>query len=148
MEKLELAEAALNGDDLDGALSILDEIPEADRGVDWWELRAEALLHQDRYNEAEPAAITAIMLGSDDAYTTLGAALNGRGDHQAALAVYRRAAETDPEDPLAVHGIGCTHFHLGDYAAAAEAWRRAVEMDLGPVGAQAAERLAELEKSN
>ena len=56
------------------------------------------------------------------------------GDEAAALAVYRRATERQPENPLPWYELGLYEFHLGDRCSAYVHLNRAYTLD--PAGTQ------------
>jgi tetratricopeptide (TPR) repeat protein len=62
-----------------------------------------------------------------------GAKLEADGDHDAALAVYRQALAIDDRYAELHYRIGQVLFRLGKYAAAGQAFRRAVDEDIAPL---------------
>jgi tetratricopeptide (TPR) repeat protein len=79
--------------------------------------------------------------GRAEAHALRGRDLRNRQEYAQALEEYDRAAELDPEQPLAHYGRGVTHQLLEDYPAALAALDRAVELapDNGWILAERAE---------
>ncbi len=95
-----------------------------------------ALLDQDRAADALKVfrRLDALYPGEPDVFEALAAALARlpeprRADVDEGLAFAERAAQLSPDAPAAWHVLSVLRHLDGDYAAAAEAARRAVELD-------------------
>ncbi len=65
------------------------------------------------------------------ALTSLGDALYGQGENEAALATYRKALEWDPQDAQAHFSLAEMYYDTGDLGAAEAECRQALRLDPG-----------------
>jgi tetratricopeptide (TPR) repeat protein/TolB-like protein len=99
---------------------------------DYWEHHAflgRIYYLASRYSEAAAAFKEVVRLrpGSDRGYLLLGAAQLGLGENDAALATYERAHAISPS-PTTFANIATIRYWTGDYRAAAEGYRKAIEL--------------------
>ena len=85
-----------------------------------------------RYPQAIASYRTAVSLRPDDAWywSIYGGLLLSAGDDNAAEAALRRSLALEPNEP-ALSNLGTLRFQKGDYAGAAELYRRASELNPG-----------------
>ncbi len=80
------------------------------------------------------AGLDALSAAAD--FDRLALGLWGRGRHEEALDVWRRGVERNPENPDLVFNLGVALGSLGDLDAAADSFRRVLELDPGRVDAR------------
>lgn len=95
--------------------------------------RARCLLVINRQDLAWPAARQAMTCGPNDALTfdTVGVVLTRLGAHDEAVRLFETAVAQNPKDANFYYNLGASRQFSGDFPGAAEAYKRAIEIDPG-----------------